>query len=367
MTLRLATATRVVRKTKGSLVVTRAGRHLGPDDLEQVHRLVEALDQVGIVSAYLPGSMPSWWARLAPFFDQLFVPLTRLLLAVPDTDHVPFTRLSCWTYGLFEDSVPPDQHLRHPRKRLDVVMASLSLALRTLERVGVLAFTPTRDGVALTPAGRWILCRHLIDVHGIALRPRSEPWLVDLDFESLLHACRSSPSRPDTFRNFQRVQEETKAWITHRGDQALPQLLITARATPNRLVQNIITGVIAQHFADDAHTAVRSLLDCRTARGAALVWLVLCNHEPATALTDPDPLVFTDVLALTLLNLGPAEMIAVFDQAGDPDTRTALVQRLPRQPTPSAGPVLDTLSHHPDPGIATAAQRAALQHASPFN
>jgi hypothetical protein len=81
--VRLATSARFVRKVKGRLVSAKAGRGLGKDPLADLYWLIEAIDDTGLVTARRAGGRYIW-TTLAPFFDDLYVPLTLFLLSAPE-------------------------------------------------------------------------------------------------------------------------------------------------------------------------------------------------------------------------------------------------------------------------------------------
>jgi hypothetical protein len=364
--IRLATAARFVRKAKGRLLVTKAGRAVGQDPLADLARLIDAIDDVGMVSTYTAGRLI--WASLAPFFDDLFAPLTTYLLTSPHA--VPFTELVGHAFEQFESDVQLDNPYWDEPKRHDLVEAELRAAIETLESAGVLTWaselvasphgTSRRGGgmVALTPAGRWVLVDHLATGHGVPVEPAPPASFTAHGFAELITACERAASG-----EFERVQQEISAWVAHRGTGAFAELIDAARTATDPPVQGIALAVAADHGGPAVEPAVRSLLDTG-ARAAALVWLVDQELEPAEALLDPDPAVFVDVLLHTLVGRGPAGLIDVFDHAGDPASLVALLDELRREPSLSVTPVLTALCEHPDPRLAKAARKAAMQHAS---
>ncbi|MCU0270146.1 MAG: hypothetical protein MUF83_16075 [Acidimicrobiales bacterium] len=366
--LRLATGARFVRKVKGRLVATKAGRSLGRDPLADLDRLVEAIDTTGMVSARTAGGRYIW-TSLAPFFDDLFVPLAVFLLAGRD---VAFAAVVDNAFAQFEDEIDLDNpHWDEPRRH-DFVASEMSTAIETLEAAGVASWASEletlpyggtrRSGgtVTLTPAGRWVLHRYLHRAHDLELPVARPARLTGHDFEALIRVCETGG--PDEFAHLAR---EISAWVDHRGERALAELADTARTTSDPAVRNLALAVLSEHFGPAAEPHVRTLLADPATRGAALLWLVDHELEPADVLVDPDRGVFLDVLALTLVSRGPTDMVEVFEHTGTHDTQTALLHQLARQPSPAAGPVLTALGrHHPTPRIAEAARNAALQHAS---
>lgn len=367
--VRVATKARFVRVVKAKLVSTKAGRSLGRDPLADLSRLVKAIDELGVVTARTAGGRYIWTA-LAPFFDDLFVPLSMLLLAAPGA--VAFDEIVERAFEQFEDEIELDNpHWDHTRRH-DFVESEIRVAINTLEAAGIATWHSeletsqhgttkrTRGTVTLTPAGRWTLHHHLSEAQDIQLPAAQPAEFTGHDFDALITACETAT--PD---DFGRVMREITAWINHRGDQAMTELTLAARTTTDPAIRNIALAVLGERFGPAAEPHVRSLLDTPTTRGAALLWLVDHEHEPADVLLDPDPAVLVDILALTLISRGPADMTDVFEHIGDHDTQLTVLQQLWRQPTPAAGPVLDTLGrHHPTARIAKAARKAAIQHAS---
>lgn len=367
--IRVATKARFVRVVKGRLVSTKAGRALGRDPLADLERVVAAIDDLGLVSARLAGGRYIWTA-LAPFFDDMFVPLTVLLLSAPRD--VAFDEIVEHAFEQFEDEIDLDNPYWDDTRRRGFVEREISVAVDVLEATGIATWASeleqpergtakrVRGTVALTPAGRWALHRHLTDHHNLALPVAQPAQLTGHDFEALITACETTA--PDDFAH---VMREITAWIDHRGDDAITELVDAARTTTDPAVRNIALAVLAERFGPAAEPHVRTLLDNHTTRGAALLWLVDHEHEPADVLIDPDPAVFADILALTLVSRGPTDMTEVFEHVGDDDTQLAVLQQLWRQPSPAVAAVLDSLGrHHPTRRIAKAARKAAMQHAS---
>jgi hypothetical protein len=367
--VRVATKARFVRVVKGKLVSTTAGRSLGRDPLTDLSRLVGAIDGLGLVTARTAGGRYIWTA-LAPFFDNLFAPLAVLLLSTPDT--VAFDEIVERAFDQFEQEIDLDNPHWDQARRHDFVESEIRVAIVTLEAAGIATWASeeetsahgttrrARGTVALTPAGRWTLHRHLTEAHDIALPVARPAEFTDHDFDALIAACETAA--PDDFGH---VMREITAWIDHRGDKAMTELTLAARTTTDPAVRNLALAVLAERFGPASEPHVRSLLDTPTTRGAALLWLVDHEREHADVLLDPDPAVFVDVLDLTLVTRGPADMTDVFEHVGDHDTQVALLRQLWRQTSADAGHVLDTLGrHHPTASIAKAARKAAMQHAS---
>lgn len=367
--VRVATKARFVRSVKGKLMATKAGRDLGRDPLTDLYRLVEAIDGIGIVTSRTAGGRYIWSA-LAPFFDDLFVPLAMLLLTA--AHHVAFDGIVERAFEQFEREVELDNTHWNEARRHDFVESEIRTATETLEAAGVLTWTGeietteyrttlrTRGSVGLTPAGRWVLHRYLSETKDIRLQIAPPAELMDHDFDELIDECEvHSPG------DFNHLMREISAWVDHRAERGMAELTLAARTTTDPSVRNIALAVLGERFGPAAEPEVRSLLDSPVARAAALLWLVEHDCEPAETLLDPDPAVFVDVLAITLVSRGPADMVEVFEHLGSDDTQLALVQQLWRLPSPAVGHVLEALGrHHPTARIAKAARKAKMQHAS---
>lgn len=366
--VRLATRSRFVRVVKGRMLTTKAGRDLGRDSLADLQRLVAAIDDLGMVSARMVGDRYVW-STLAPFFDDMFVPLVSLLLT---TDHpVAFDDIVERAFEQFEAEVKVNNPHWDEAFRHDFVESQIRTAVSTLEAAGVVKWdneietrhrsaTRVRGTVALTPAGRWTLHRHLAEFHGIDLPIAEAARFTGLDFEAMIAACEAMA--PDDVAH---VMREITAWSIQRGDGARDELVQAARDTADPAVRSMALAVLSEQFGPEAAPAVRTLLDEPGARGAALLWLVDHECEAPESLIDPDPAVFADVLALALLSWGPESMTDVFEHAGNHDTQLALLQELWRLPSPAVAVVLTALGRsHPNARIAKAARKAAMQYAS---
>ena len=292
--IRLATKARFVRVLKGRLVPTNAGRDLGRDPLADMVWLVEAIDDVGVVSARTAGGRYIW-TTLAPLFDDLFVPITTLLLSATE---VAFSELVDNAFEEFEAEIDLDNPPWDEARRHDFVESEMRTAIETLESAGVASWASEQDTsirgatrrnagtVTLTPAGRWVLFEYLRDAHHLHIEAAGLLEWTTVDFEDLIAACETGG--PGEFARFTR---EVDAWIDHRGDDAPVELTDVARSTADPAVRHIALGVLAERFGRVAEAHVRSLLDDPASRGAALVHLVDHELEPAEALCDPDPAV----------------------------------------------------------------------------
>ncbi len=365
--VRIASKARFVRVVKGRMVTTKAGRDLGRDPLADLERLVAAIDELGVVTARRAGGRYAW-TTLAPFFDDLFVPMASLLLTAHE---VAFDDIVERAFEQFEDEVEVNNPHWDEDFRRNFVESEIRAAIVTLESAGVVTWdneTETRHGtirrvrgtVALTPAGRWALHRHLAEAHDIDLPVARPARFTDLDFEAMIEACEATASD-----DVAHVMREITAWTEQRGDDAMSELVLAARTTDDPAVRTMALAVLGEQFGPEAEPAVRSLLDDTGCRGAALLWLVDHECEPPEILLDPDPAVFVDVLALVLASRGPHHMTDVFEHVGSHDDQLSLLRELWQLPSPAVGAVLTSLGRsHPTARIAKAARKAAMQHAS---
>ncbi|MDH5290259.1 MAG: hypothetical protein OEY41_09690 [Acidimicrobiia bacterium] len=366
--VRLAAKARVVRVVKGRMVSTKAGRDLGRDPLADLQRLVDAICDLGLVTARTSGGRYVWSA-LAPFFDDLFLPLASMLLTAEDG--VAFDAIVERASEEFEAEVHIDNPYWTDSFRHDFVESEMRTAIATLEAAGVVSWdseivirhrSEIRVGgtVALTPAGRWTVHRHLAESHDLDLPVARPAQFTDLGFEAMIGACEAAD-----FDDVAHVMREIMVWCDRRGEAALPELVLAAGSTTDPGVRNMALAVLGEQFGPEAEPAVRGLLEVPACRGSVLLWLVDHEFEAAEALLDPDPAVFAEVLALVLVSRGPDEMVEVFEHVGNHDVQLALVQDMARIPSPEVGLVLVALGRdHPTARIAKAARKEAMQNAS---
>ncbi len=366
---RLATKAQFVRKAKGQLIATKAGTAMGRDPLADLARLVTAIDDVGMVSARTAGGRYVW-STLAPFFDDMFVPLATML--VSDGEPVTFDSIVDLAFGEFEDEIELDNPHWTIERRRDLVESQMATAIETLEQAGLVAWasetvvlsygsTKRAHGtVDATPAGRWVLTTYLIEEHDQPLVVVGPPELTELTFEELVLAA----EEPDG-GDFVRFARELKAWIEHRGADAPGELADAARQTEDPAVRGLALAAMADLDVAVSTPLVRSLLDAPAARGSAIVWLVEHELEPATTLADPDPRVLVDVLATMVVTHGPDGLVEVLDAVGTHDQQVERIQGLWRQSNPATPFVLEAIGQtHPTKIVAKAARKAAMQHRS---
>ncbi len=367
LVVRLATKAQFVRKAKGQLIATKAGMAIGQDPLADLARLVTAIDDVGMVSARTAGGR-FVWSTLAPFFDDMFVPLTTML--VTDDSPARFDEIVDLAFAEFEDEIDLDNPHWTIERRRDLVESQMATAIGTLERAGLVAWasetvelsygsTKRAHGtVDATPAGRWVLTTYLVEDHDQPLVIVGPPQLTELTFEELVTAA----EEPDG-GDFVRFARELKAWIDHRGDDAPRELADAARQTDDPAVRGLALAAMADLDVAVSAPLVRSLLDAPAARGSAIVWLVEHEFEPAATLADPDPRVVVDVLATMMVTHGPEGLVEVLEAVGSHAQQAERIQGLWRQSNPATPFVLEAIGQtHPTKVVAKAARKAAMQH-----
>jgi hypothetical protein len=369
LVVRLAKAARFVRPAKGRLLATKAGRQLGRDPLADLERLVAAIEEAGMCSV-TDGGGRFIWSSLAPYFDNLFVPLA--VRVITDVVPVPFDELVERAFEQFDDEVELDGPHWSERNRRRVVEGEISGAIEVLESAGLVTWASENETsewgrerrvagtVEATPAGRWALHRYLQDHYGVPLAVARPPEHTDADFEALLAACGFDGSA-----DVVQLGREVTAWVEQRGVGAIAELAHAARTSDDPDVRAMALTTMLGAFGPGPEPEMRALLDHPRTRGAALVWLVDHDCEPADVLLDRDPVVLTDVLALTLLSRGPGGVLELFEHLGPHDAQVAAVQQLWRQPHPAVPDVLDLVGrHHPTAAVAKAARKASMQRAS---
>lgn len=367
--VRLAKKARFVRVAKGRLLGTKAGRDLGRDSLADLDRLLAAIDEVGMCSA-LRAESRYVWASVAPFFDDMFVPLTTRVAT--DSLPVAFAELVGHAFEQFEAEVQLDGERWSEVNRRRLVESELRVSLEVLQAAGILTWTAqletsvqgltkrTGGSVATTPAGQWVLYHYLSATHGAPFAVAPPVAYSDADFETMINACR--PEHPDGMALLVR---ELHAWVDQHGERAVTELVLAARTTEDPLTRAMALATIDVRIGVDSEAQVRGLLDHPPARGAALLWLVEHGCEPREVLVDPDPAVLAEILSLTLGHDGPEGLMDLFELFGAPEAQVKVLQQLWRQTHPAVPDVLDTVGrHHPLPLVAKAARKAAMQYQS---
>ena len=365
--MRVATAARFVRVVKGKLTSTKAGRSLGRQPLDELGRLITGIDDVGVVTARLANN-GFVWGSLAPYFDNMFVDLCIALLT--SESGVAFADAVNAAFEQFQAEIDIDNPYWTEDFRRRVVEHEIRAAIETLEAAGTVTWIgyttsetwaePTNGTVATTPAGQWVLSRHLSEYHGVPFVAAKPVRFSSLSFEALVDACKD-----DTDLRAGDVMRELAAWVAQRGDDALADLIATVRSTSDTAIRQMALAALGEHFGSRAETAVRELLDVDRLRASALLWLVHSGAEASAVLLDPDPAVFSETLNLVLFTEGPKAMLELFEGVGQHDEQIAAINRLWRMTTPTSGPVLAALGRlHPVKAVAKAARKAALQHTS---
>jgi hypothetical protein len=370
-----ARATRWIQVRGGRLLPTDAGRSLGADPVADLRALLGTVIELGPASVRV-GGRPWAFADLAPVFDRMTEPLLVLALGRRDgVEHdelVDRARRNLDAVGSRTDLVPWPEGIRH-----EIARRLISIVLDVLELVGVLEWrtglepgeTAERDGgmVALTPAGR-VLAAEIARDRGFGV---TEAQCTALSFAELVAASGREP--------FPVFAAELDAWLSAREPEATADELVdfaaVAEVPAQRIVALAALSMLAEAEIDAAPDRpvpatsvadrVRSLLDVPAARGAALLWLVDLGLAEADVLLDPDPEILADVLVSALVGGGGARAVEVLRLAGDPGAQIARVQELRRVPSVALAAALDALgAEHPNPPVARACRKAALQQRS---
>lgn len=365
--VRVATGARFVRVVKGKLTSTKAGKTLGRHPLADLGRLIAGIDDVGVVSARLASNR--WvWGSMAPYFDDMFVDLCIALLSADSG--VAFTSAVAAAFEQFQAEIDVDNPYWTEDFRRGLVEHEIRSAIQTLESAGTVTWTDMTDAgtrtkrtdgtVATTAAGQWALSHYLTEHHGVPFAAAQPVRFSGLTFDALIGACEQ-----DTDLTSRGVLREIAAWVVRRGDEALGELIDTVRSTDDPAIRQMTLATLGEHFGDRAEPAVRELLDDARLRASALVWLVNHGAEATESLVDPDTGVFSEILSLVFVTGGPTAMLELFERVGQHDEQIAVINRLWRVTTPTAGPVLATLGRlHPVRAVAKAARKAAMQHVS---
>jgi hypothetical protein len=365
--VRVATGARFIRVVKGKLTSTKAGKSLGRHPLDDLGRLIAGIDNVGVVSARLASNRFAW-GSLAPYFDDMFVDLCVALL-LADAG-IAFSGVVAAAFEQFQAEIEIDNPYWTEEFRRDLVEHEMRSAIETLEAAGTVTWTAvassetrtqrTNGTVTTTPAGQWALSRALSEIHGVPFAAAPPVQFSRLDFRALISACEQENDFDP-----RDVMREITAWVIHRGNEALGELIEAARSTDDPAIRQMALATLGEHFGNRAEPVVRVLLDDDRLRASALLWLVHQGAEATEVLLDPDPGVFSEILGLVFVTGGPTAMLELFETVGQHDEQIAAINRLWRVTTPTSGPVLASLGRlHPVKAVAKAARKAALQHAS---
>jgi hypothetical protein len=235
--------------------------------------------------------------------------------------------------------------------------AALSQALETLADLGVVELgTEDADGsltVALSPLGTW----------GVHRRLRAQGWHVPVlgaasreSAAGLLAALASCDAEDG--------EAEIGIWLAARESAAAAAELIDAAAGGSPGQRGAAFAVL-DRIGAAARDEVRSALHRPVLRAHAAIWLLEHGEDVPLAPEDRAWLL-VDLGAGLLEEASPQDVVAELLPDLPAEDQAAIVAGLWRVGHPGVTSLLTALSdHHPDPGVARAARKAAFKARSP--
>jgi hypothetical protein len=235
--------------------------------------------------------------------------------------------------------------------------AALSHALETLADLGVveLGTEETAGGltVALSPLGIWGVHRRLlaqgwhVPVMGGAGRDGAVGLLVTLA------SCDAEDG-----------ESEINSWLVGRSEERAAAELIAAAAAGSPGLRGAAFAVL-DRIGNAAAGEVRAALADPLLRAHAAVWLHEHGEEAELGPADRTWLL-VDLGAGLLEEADPRDVVAELLPEVPPEAQAEIVAGLWQVSHPGVIDLLTTLSeHHPDPGVARAARKAAFKARSP--
>ena len=235
--------------------------------------------------------------------------------------------------------------------------AALSQALETLADLGVVELgTEDADGsltVALSPLGTW----------GVHRRLRAQGWHVPVlgavsrDGAAGLLAALASCDAEDG-------EAEIEIWLSAREPAAAAAELIDAAAGGSPGQRGAAFAVL-DRIGGPAMAEVRAALDRALLRAHAAVWLLEHGEDVLLASEDRTWLL-VDLGAGLLEEANPQDVVAELLPDLPAEDQAEIVAGLWQVDHPGVTSLLTALSdHHPDPGVARAARKAAFKARSP--
>jgi hypothetical protein len=235
--------------------------------------------------------------------------------------------------------------------------AALSHALETLADLGVveLGTEETAGGltVALSPLGIWGVHRRLlaqgwhVPVLGGADRDGAAGLLMTLA------GCDAEDG-----------ESEINAWLEGRSEEQAAAELIAAAAAGSPGLRGAAFAVL-DRIGKAAADEVRAAMDEPLLRAHAAVWLHEHGEEAELGPADRTWLL-VDLGAGLLEEADPRDVVAELLPEVTPAAQAEIVAGLWQVRHPGVIDLLTTLSeHHPDPGVARAARKAAFKARSP--
>ncbi|HEX9033499.1 MAG TPA: hypothetical protein VF834_16790 [Streptosporangiaceae bacterium] len=235
--------------------------------------------------------------------------------------------------------------------------AALSVALETLADLAVVELgTEDSDGsltVALSPLGTW----------GVHRRLRSQGWHVPVlgarsrDGAQALLAALATCDAEDG-------EAEITAWLAVRkpADAAAELIEAAAQGSPG---QRGAAFAVLDRVGLAASTEVRAALYQPLLRAHAAVWLIEHGEDAQLGPRDRAWLL-VDLGAGLLEEASAADVVAELLPDIPAEDQAEIVARLWEVDHPAVTSFLTALSdHHPDPGVARAARKAAFKAGSP--
>ena len=235
--------------------------------------------------------------------------------------------------------------------------AALSQALETLADLGVVELgTEDADGsltVALSPLGTW----------GVHRRLRAQGWHVPVlgavsrDGAAGLLAALASCDAEDG-------EAEIEIWLSAREPAAAAAELIDAAAGGSPGQRGAAFAVL-DRIGGPAIAEVRAALDRALLRAHSAVWLLEHGEDVLLAPEDRTWLL-VDLGAGLLEEANPQDVVAELLPDLPAEDQAEIVAGLWQVDHPGVTSLLTALSdHHPDPGVARAARKAAFKARSP--
>jgi len=235
--------------------------------------------------------------------------------------------------------------------------AALSHALETLADLGVVELgTEEAAGgltVVLSPLGVWGVHRRLVAQgwHVPVLGGADQDGAVGLLMT--LASCDAEDG-----------ESKINEWLKSRSDEEAAAELIAAAAAGSPGLRGAAFAVL-DRIGKAAAPFVRAALDQPLLRAHAAVWLHEHGEEAELGPADRTWLL-VDLGAGLLEEADPRDVVAELLPEVAPEAQADIVAGLWRVSHPGVIDLLTTLSeHHPDPGVARAARKAAFKARSP--
>ncbi len=236
--------------------------------------------------------------------------------------------------------------------------AALSVALEALADLGVVELGADEVG-AEEPGGALTVTLSPLGVWGVHRRLRAQGWYVPVvgggargDAAALLATLANC--------DVEDGEAEIASWLADRTPQQAADELIAAASHGSPGLRGAGFAVL-DRIGKDAVAAVREALDDPVLRAHAAVWLVE-HGEDAELGREDRAWLLVDLGAGLLEEADPKDVVAELLPDVPPDSQAELVAGLWRVRHPGVTDLLTALSdHHPDPGVARAARKAAFK------